>query len=205
LSAGAELVNKAFRVILLAVEDVVGKRGTEEVLHKAGLPQYIGNYPPSDTEFGGHQLRFMSQINHALFDVYGRRGARAILRRSGRSRAVDAISENSLIATATKLAAKVMPRRTKVRLMLDTAAKEYSAQLGTSIAIEENGEFFFWSDPNCGNCLEWQSDQPVCFTTVGFIHGLVAWILEDEDLGVEEIECRAKGDRACRYRITLHG
>jgi predicted hydrocarbon binding protein len=199
----AELVNKAFRVILVAVEDVVGKRGVESLLRQAGLSQYINNFPPSNNELGGHRLVYMSQINRALFDVYGKRGARAILMRTGKSRAQDGIAENGMVANATKIAAKFLPRRTKVKLTLDTAAKEYSEQLGTHVKIEEDGEFFYWTDPQCGNCIDWQNDQPVCYTTVGFIHGLVAWILEDDNFKVEEIACRAKGDAACKYRITL--
>jgi len=202
--AEAELVNKAFRVILVAVEDVVGKHGTESLLRQAGLPQYINNFPPSDHAHGGHRLCYMSQINRALFDVYGRRGARAILMRTGKSRAADGIAENGMVANATKIAAKILPRRMKVKLTLDTAAKEYSEQLGTHVKIEDDGEYFYWSDPACGNCIDWQNVQPVCFTTVGFIHGLVGWILEDDDFKVEEIACRAKGDAACKYRVTLH-
>jgi hypothetical protein len=130
--------------------------------------------------------------------------ARAILRWSGRSRALDAIAENGVLANATKLAAKFLPRRMKAKLMLDTAAKEYSEQLGTNVKIEADGVFFYWSDPMCGNCVDWQSDQAVCFTTVGFIHGLIVWILEDDNFTVEEIACRAKGDALCKYRIALN-
>ncbi len=198
-----ELANKAFRVILLAVEDVVGKNGTSAILRQANLAQYIDNYPPSNMERGGHQLRYLSQINRALFDVYGRRGARAILQRSGKSRALDAIAENGVVASTTKIAAKVLSRRRKVKLLLDTAAREYSEQLGTTVKIDDDGECYYWHDDKCGNCIDWQSEQPVCFTTVGFIHGLVAWILEDENFKVEEIVCRAKGDAACRYRVRL--
>ncbi len=203
MSENVGLANKAFRVILLAIEDVVGTRGTATVLRQANLAQYIDHYPPSDLEHGGHKLQYMSQVNRALFDIYGRRGARAILQRSGKSRALDAIAENGMVANATKFAAKFLPRRKKVKLTLDTAAKEYSDQLGTTVIIEDDGEFFYWSDPNCGNCMDWQSEQPVCFTTVGFIHGLVAWILDNDDCKVEEVACRATGAPACRYRVTL--
>ena len=204
MSENVELVNKAFRVILLAIDDVVGPHGTAAILRQAGLAQYIDNYPPSDSAYGGHQLRYMSQINRALFDIYGRRGARAILQREGRGRARNGIEENGRVAGAPKLAAKLLPRRTKVKLTLDTAAREYSEQLGTHVSIAEEGDVFFWQDPQCGNCIDWQSEQPVCFTTVGFIHGLVAWILEDEDFKVEEVACRAAGAAACRYRVMLN-
>jgi predicted hydrocarbon binding protein len=199
----AELENKAFRVILLGVEEVVGKGGTETILRQAGLAQYIHNYPPSDKGHGGHKPQYMTQINHALFDVYGRRGARAILMRTGRGRARNAIEENGALATAIRFATKLLPRHTKVKMALDTSAKEYSEQLSTTVKIEDDGEYLYWEDSMCGNCIDWRSEQPVCYTTVGFIHGLLAWLLEDENFKVEEITCRAKGDAVCRYRIAL--
>src|SRR5512132_4150726 len=97
-----ELVNKGFLVILLGVQDVVGKHGMSTLLRQASLAQYIGNCPPSDMEHGGHQLRYMTQINQARFEVYGRRGARAILQRVGRERWRNAIGENAALAHATK-------------------------------------------------------------------------------------------------------
>ena len=54
MSENVELVNKAFRVILLAIDDVVGSHGTAAILRQAGLAQYIDNYPPSDSAYGGH-------------------------------------------------------------------------------------------------------------------------------------------------------
>ena len=79
MSENVELVNKAFRVILLAIDDVVGPHGTAAILRQAGLAQFIDHYPSSDLEHGGHKLHYLSQVNRALFDIYGRRGARAIL------------------------------------------------------------------------------------------------------------------------------
>jgi predicted hydrocarbon binding protein len=203
MHGSAMLMNKAFRVILLAIEDVVGKHGTDAILRQAGLAQYINNYPPSNAERGDHKLEYMTQVNRALFEVYGRRGARAILQRAGRGRARNAIEENGAVANATKFAAKLLPRRMKVKLTLDTAAKEYSEQLGTAIHIEEDGACFYWNDPHCGNCIDWQDTHPVCFTMVGFLHGLLAWILEDENFRIEEVACRAQGQPACRYRIQI--
>ena len=203
MTESAGLENKGFRVILLGIEDVVGKSGIETILRKAQLPQYINNYPPSDENRGGHKLEYQTQVNRALFDIYGARGARAILQRVGRGRAKNALEENGAIANAVRIATRLLPRRMKVKLALDSAAREYSKQLETSILIEDDGEFLYWQDPHCGNCINWQSAQPVCFTGVGFVQGLLAWLLEDENFKVEEIACHAKGDPACRHRITL--
>jgi predicted hydrocarbon binding protein len=198
-----ELVNKGFLVILLGVEDVVGKRGMAALLRQADLVQYIDHYPPSNEGYGGHQVVYMSRINHALFDIYGPRGARAILQRVGRERWKNAVEENGALASATKVALKFLPRRRQVKLALDIASKAYGEQLNTSIKVGEDGEGFFWQDLSCGNCVDWQSDKPVCFTTAGFVYGLVAWATESENHKVEEVACHARGDAACRHHITL--
>lgn len=199
-----ELVNKAFRVILLGVEDVVGKNGMATVLRAAHLAQYINNYPPSDTACGGHQRHYMAQVNHALFDIYGARGARAILSRIGRGRAKSAIEENAAFANAVKMAVALFPRRIRVKLALERMSKEYSQQMGTDIRVSEDGEAFYWDDPHCAACVDWQSDAPVCHTTAGFIFGILAWGADDEDFKVQEVQCRAKGDAVCRYRVMIH-
>lgn len=199
----AELVNRAFRVILLGVEDVVGKNGMAPVLRTAGLSQYIGNYPPSDTERGGHLVEYASRINRALYDIYGARGARAILNRIGRGRARNAIEENAAFANAIKMAISLLPRRMKVKLALERVSKEFSHQMGTEIKFFEEGEEFIWEDPYCSSCMDWQSDVPVCHTTAGFIFGVIAWGLGDENFKVQEVACRAKGDEVCKYRIAV--
>lgn len=204
MDENAEIINMEFREILLAIQDVVGKHGMEAILRQAKLPQYINNYPPRDMERGGHELRYLTQINRALFDVFGALGARAIMSRVGRVRATSVIEEYALLASATKQAAKGVQRQMRVKSTLITAAEDYGENLGTSVKIVEEGDVFYWEDLRCGNCIDWQSEEPVCFIAGGFIYGLVAWILEKEDFKVEEITCRAKGDSTCKHRVTLN-
>ncbi len=203
MTENSEIANKGFLVILAGVEDVVGKNGMAAVLRQANLVQYVNHYPPSDMAYGGHQLCYMSQINHALFDIYGPRGARAILQRVGRGRWKSALEENATLAHATKMAVKLLPRRLQMRIALDTAARTYNEQLNAAVKIVEEGDQFSWQDHKCGNCMNWHSNSPVCYTTAGFVHGLVAWAVDSEALKVEEVACCAKGDAVCRHRIIL--
>ncbi len=198
-----ELVNQAFRVFLLGVEDVVGKNGMSLLLRQANLSQYIDHYPPSNTERDGHRLLYLAQINRTLWDLYGARGMRAILQRVGRSESKSALAENAAITNTAKLAIKLMNSHHKVRLTLDTFARTYSQQTDSPIQIREEGEAFYVENYNCGQCMGWQSETPVCFNLTGMIHGVLAWALESADFKIEETECCAKGDVLCRYRVTL--
>ncbi len=199
-----EMTNRAFRSVLLGVEEIAGNRGMASLLRQANLAQYINNYPPSDLEYGGHLLSYVSQLNRGLFDVYGARGARAIMRRVGLEQAKSALHENVVVTNATSLALKFLSRRRRAKLVLDTVAKEYSQQLHTTIKIVEDGDVFYWEDPNCNDCIGWTSESPVCFVMAGFIHGMVAWATDSDEFKVEEIECHAKGNPTCKYRVTLN-
>ena len=129
--------------------------------------------------------------------------ARAILQWIGRGRARSAIEENAVFANAVKMAVSFLPRRMKVKLALERISKEYSQQMGTHVRVFEEDDFF-WEDPHCSTCMNWTSDAPVCFTTAGFIFGVIAWGLGDENFKVQEVTCRAKGDETCRFRITVN-
>lgn len=196
-------MNKAFRVILLGLEDVLGKSGLATVLHQAELTQYIHNYPPNDTEHGGQRLSDMGKINHALFEIYGPRGSRAIMQRVGRGQAKFGLQENAALANTAKLAMKLLPRRNKAKFALDTAAKTVNEQLDTQVTISEDEQYLYYEAWNCAYCKGWTNDTPVCYVVAGFVHGIVAWALDSDNFQVQEISCRAKGDAVCRFRVVL--
>ncbi len=87
--------------------------------------------------------------------------------------------------------------------MLDNFARTYSQQTDSPIQIREEGEALYVENHNCGMCMGWQSEGPVCFTLNGMLQGLLVWALGDEEFKVEEVECCAKGDRLCCYRVVV--
>lgn len=189
--------------MLLGLEDVLGKPGLAAILRQAGLAQYIDHYPASDLERAGQRLSDVGKINHALFEIYGPRGSRAIMQRVGREQAKFGLQENATLASAGKLAMKLMARRHKVKFALDTAAKAVNEQLDTRVTISEDAQFFYYEAWNCAYCKGWTNDAVVCYAVAGFIHGIVAWALESDEFQVQEILCRAKGDEVCKFRVVL--
>jgi predicted hydrocarbon binding protein len=197
-----QVANKAFRAFLLGIADVLGKHGVEAVLHRANLPQYINNYPPSTMERSGHSIRF-SQIAQAVYDVYGARGSRAIMQRVGRSQAEIGLQENAALVALARLGMKLLPVRQQVKLALAAAAKAINEQIGSEAEIVEEGEFLFYQARNCSYCISWKSDAPVCFAVVGFLHRLLQNITGGTEK-IAEVLCRARGDEMCRFRVTLN-
>jgi len=203
LSVETHVANKAFRAFLLGIEDVLGKHGVEAVLHRANLAQYIGNYPPSTLERGGHSIRYFGQIAQALYDIYGARGSRAIMQRVGHSQAEIGLQENAALVALARLGMKLLPLRQQVKLALEAAAKAINEQIGSEAEIVEEGEFLYYQARNCSYCIDWKSDAPVCFAVVGFLHRLLQNITGGTEK-IEEVMCRAKGDEVCRFRVTLN-
>lgn len=198
-----EVLSKSFRAFLLGVEDVVGNSAMRGVLRQAGLVQYIDNYPPATSDFGGHSQKFISQLNRVLFDIYGARGSRAILQRVGRVQATAMMEQDATVTATVKMAFKLAPQRIKVKLLLDRAAQEIGARMNTSPKVYAEGEFYFYDDPTCPYCLDWKNDAAVCFTVSGFLREVLRHIGAIEYPKIDEILCRAKGDASCRFKITI--
>ena len=64
--------NKMGRMMLLSLEDVMGKNGVNAVLNLAKLRHRINNYPPNNLDLGW-SFDEMGALNQALEDMYGPR------------------------------------------------------------------------------------------------------------------------------------
>jgi hypothetical protein len=142
-----EATAKALRVFLLGIEDVLGRAGLATALRQARLSQYFGNYPPSTMERTGYPARHITQITRAIYDIYGARGARAIMQRVGRAQAQSGIAEMPLLISATKLAMKLVPRRQQVRLVLEMEARGQRAGRRSNRDCRGQGIFLSRSAP----------------------------------------------------------
>ncbi len=67
--------NKMGRMLLLSLEDVMGRNGVNAVLNLAKLRHRINNYPPNNLDLGW-SFEEMGALNQALDDMYGPRGGR---------------------------------------------------------------------------------------------------------------------------------
>lgn len=194
------LVNALMRQAILAIEEVMGVQGRNVVLREAGLDRYVESLPPDDLEPGAHASEYAA-LNQAVLSFYGRAG-RGMLQRIGRASFRYGVEEQAALMGLVGVGLKVMPQKTRVRFILNQVAK---ALMDTNddvcITVEETPEGILFSDYSCAICYGRQWEQPACHLLVGSVSEAVQWATGRE-YPVQEIGCRAMGDRACRFLVV---
>lgn len=194
---------KAFRTFLLGLDDVIGAHGTAMLLRRAGIAQYIGNYPPSTEERNGYLLRYFSRVILEMFDIYGAMGARAIMQRVGRAQASRGLEESASLVIFARAAMKLMPIQQRVAMVLERSGRALQDQIDVVVRTSKNQDHFFVEMQHCPYCIDWKHTAPVCFAMIGFLHRVLQRATGGTET-IEEIECCAQGAAVCKYRITLN-
>ena len=70
--------NKMGRIVLVAMEEIMGHHGVNAVLNLAKLSHLVNNYPPNNLKLGFTFSEF-SAIQQTLDDMYGERGGRGCI------------------------------------------------------------------------------------------------------------------------------
>jgi predicted hydrocarbon binding protein len=192
--------NMMARIYLDALQEVMGKNGTNAVLNLAGLVDLIDSFPPNNLsrEF---DFADFGALGQAIDDMYGPRGGRGLALRAGRATFADALSKFGAMIGISELAFKVIPLGTKVRVGLRAMAETFTKFSDQHSEVEEKDNHFVYTIYRCPVCWGRTSDRPICFGAVGILQEGLRWVSGGKDLRVEEFECHAKGDEHCRFNI----
>jgi predicted hydrocarbon binding protein len=199
--SGYYYANKFSRIMLQALEDVMGKNGLNAILNLAHLPQLIDNYPTGNLakEF---DFADVSAINLSLEEMYGQRGGRGLALRAGRATFADALRNFGALAGAGDLAFKVLPLHVKMRIGLPAMAKIFSQVSDQKTTVEEHQDEFIYTIHRCPVC--WgrsDADKPVCFIAVGLLQEGLKWLSGGNEFRVNESRCIGMGDEVCEFII----
>ena len=191
--------NVMLRNLLAAVAEVLGENGLKAVLNAAGLQRFIDNYPPNNMELG---ITFADYgaVQQAVEDVVGPRGAKVILTRIGRATFRYALQEQPTVLGLKGLALKALPRLVRMKLVLASLARAATRDVNLPTDIEEHDDHFLYVVDECPCRWRGKKNKPVCFVTVGILNGALRWAT-GKNFKVQEVNCIAMGDDACRYRI----
>jgi len=192
--------NAALRVLLEAIEEIMGENGTKAVLNAGGLSKYIDNYPPKNLDMEATFAEY-GAAQQAVEDFYGPRGARAMLLKIGRATFQYALKDQPAILGLAGIALKALPEKTRMKLILDKMAKAAEDRITQPSHIKEEEDAFYYIQDECPCHWRPEHDKPCCYVSVGALMEAMAWITGKVHK-VEEVACISNGASNCVYRIA---
>lgn len=198
--SGLYYPNKAARIALMTLEEVMGKNGLNAILTLANLPNLIDNYPPDNLE---RQFDFadFSMINGALETMYGPRGGRGLALRAGRATFKDVLRNFGALSGVGDLAFKVLPLHTKMRLGLTAEAKIFSQISDQLSTVEEKDDHFVYKIHKCPVCWGRKTDKPACNIATGLLLESMKWVSGGNEFKVVQIAAKSSGDATCDFQV----
>ncbi|HIE39373.1 MAG TPA: 4-vinyl reductase [Anaerolineales bacterium] len=192
--------NKMGRILLLAMEEVMGRNGVNAVLNLANLRHLLGKYPPNnfDREFSFGEL---SRLLGALDEMYGVRGGRGLALRVGRSCFRFGIKDFGPMLGIADLAFRVMPLTMKLKIGFEVFAEVFNKFSDHHVRLGENEDSFLWTIEQCGVCWGRTAAAPCCHLAVGILQEALYWVSGGRNFDAEEVSCIAAGDRTCTIQI----
>jgi len=188
---------KMGQIILLGMEEVMGRNGLASVLHLASLDSLLQNDPSE----GAFSFETVSGIQNALEQAYGPRGGRGIALRAGRACFKYGLKEYGSSLGLTEMAFRLLPLPTKLHAGVKAFADLFNQHTGQRVRIEEQENQILWHIDQCPLCWERHAKEPVCHLAVGLLQESLYWLSGGKIFDVEESACIARGDPACTIVI----
>jgi predicted hydrocarbon binding protein len=192
--------NKMGRIVLTAMEDVMGRHGVNAVLNLAKLPHLVNNYPPNNLSLGFTFTEF-GAIQETLDDMLGIRGGRGLAMRAGRESFKYALKEFMPVLGIADLAFRPFPLGMKIKIGLEVFAETFNKFTDQIVRLEQDTTKHLWIIERCPVCWQRESSQPCCHLAVGLLRESLTWVSNGKKYNVQEIKCIASGDNACVITI----
>jgi predicted hydrocarbon binding protein len=191
---------KMGRIILQAMEEVLGRKGVQSILQVASLNSLLENYPPSSLDLP-FPFQTVSLLQSALEQVYGPRGGHGAALRIGRACFKYGLKEFGSQLGFTEMAFRLLPLPTKLRVGAKSFADLFNKQTGQAVRVEETETKILWHIDCCPLCLDRCETEPVCHLAVGLLQEFLYWVSSGKVFLVEETACIARGDADCTIEI----
>lgn len=188
------------RIIMQAMEEVIGRNGIRKVLDAASLTAWIEPQPDPDVQT---TLAFesLSRLHVALEQMYGPRGGRGLALRIGRACFTYGLREYGAVLQLTEMAFRLLPLEMKLHVGARSLADLFNKHTDQRVRIEEGEDALYWHIERCPLCWGRRSQEPMCHMAVGLLQESLYWLSGGKIFNVEETHCIARGDPACTILI----
>ncbi len=188
------------RIILLAMEEVLGRAGAHSIIRQASFASHLDNLPEMRS---GKTFSFgtVSRLMESLEQAYGPQGGRGTALRVGRACFQYGLREYGSMLGLTEMAFRLLPLSSKFSIGSKSFADLFNKHTDQIVRIEEQDGELFWHIERCPLCWERHTTEPVCHLAVGLLQESLYWLSSGKIFNVEEITCIARGDPACTIVI----
>jgi predicted hydrocarbon binding protein len=195
--------NKLGRIILLAMDEILGRNAVMAVLNLTDLLHLANAYPPNTLDKG---FRFddLGRIHEAMDTMYGPRSGRGLAQRVGRACFKYGLREFGSVPGATDLTFRLLPMNVKLKTGAVAVAELFNRYTDQIVKLEETDDSIHWHIERCPVCWGRQCQSPCCHIAVGLAQEGLFWVSGGKHFMVEEVACIAKGDTSCTIRVDRH-
>lgn len=137
----------------------------------------------------------------AAIRTYFGRGARGVLLRIGRQLWHHLLEDAALAGKAQAVLIRRLPMNTRRKAALELLSRLLSARPG-DITLHTLDLDLLLADHGSPTTHGFQDRSPICFVTQGLIGESLLWATAQSH-DVEETSCRARGENACEFKVTL--
>jgi len=193
--------NRMGRIVLIAMNDIMGIHGVNATLNLAGVPDLVNNYPPNNLKLG-FRFENLAAIQETMDDLFGIRGGRALAVRTGRETFKYALKDFMPVLGIADLAFRPLHLGLKLKIGLSVFAETFNKFTDQIVRLDEEKSRHLWIIERCPVCWQRETTDPCCHLAVGLLKESLNWVSNGREFRVEEIECIATGDRACVIAIN---
>lgn len=186
--SGLYYPNKMGRILLISLEDVMGRNGLNALLNLIQLRQFTQALPPDNLE-KAFDFAYISNINAGLQEIYGPRGGRGLALRGGRAIFNKGLKQFGALAGVGDLAFKVLPLPTKLKIGVPAVARIFTQFSDQTSRVEEFDDHFLYYIDQCSMCWGLKSQHPMCYMAVGILQETLRWVSGGLEFRVDPLEC----------------
>jgi predicted hydrocarbon binding protein len=193
--------NRMGRIVLTAMEDIIGSNGVNATLNLAGVPGMVSNYPPNNLQLG-FRFEDLAAIQEAVDKIFGDNGGRVIALRTGRETFKYALKDFMPVMGIADLAFRALHVGIKIKIGLGVFAETFNKFTDQRVRLSEESDRHLWIIERCPVCWQRKKSDPCCHLAVGLLQESLKWVSNGREFHVEEINCIAAGDDNCIISIN---
>jgi predicted hydrocarbon binding protein len=192
--------NQIGSLVLLAMEEILGQAGLNNVLHRADLSEYVDAWHSSgqDRDF---PCTHISRLQVGLERAYGSQAGRGLALRIGRACFRPWLHAFGPELGLTRSDFRLLSLQARINASTKAFSTIFNTQTDQCVRLERDEKDIYWKMEHCPVCWGRHSDVPCCYLMVGFLQEALYWVSGGKNFVVEEKQCIACGDDACTIRI----